>query len=63
MMQAYEEMNADYEQNMADEAELSDEIAKSEAAYYAAFPRRRLSRSKASSRKQVLKLSSSSIAA
>lgn len=37
MMQAYEEMNADYEQNMADEAELSDEIAKSEAAYYAAL--------------------------
>ena len=37
MMKAYEEMNADYEQNMADEAELSDEIAKSEAAYYAAL--------------------------
>ena len=37
MMKAYEEMNADYEQNMANEAELSDEIAKSEAAYYAAL--------------------------
>ena len=37
MLKAYEEMNADYEQNMADEAALSEDIAKSEAAYYAAL--------------------------
>lgn len=37
MLAAYEEMNANYEQNLADEAALSDEIAKSEAAYYAAL--------------------------
>ena len=37
MLKAYEEMSADYEQNMADEAALSEDIAKSEAAYYAAL--------------------------
>ncbi len=37
MLAAYEQMNADYETNLANEAELSDEIAKSEAAYYAAL--------------------------
>ena len=37
MLKAYEEMSADYEQNVADEAALSEDIAKSEAAYYAAL--------------------------
>ena len=37
MLAAYEEMNADYMQNMADEDALSEEIAKSESAYYAAL--------------------------
>ena len=44
MLAAYEEMNADYMQNMADEAALSSEIAKSEAAYYAALSKEEAAR-------------------
>lgn len=44
MLKAYEEMNADYMQNMADEAALSEEIAKSEAAYYEALSKEEAAR-------------------
>ena len=44
MLAAYEEMNADYMQNMADEAALSEEIAKSESAYYAALSKEEAAR-------------------
>lgn len=50
MLAAYEEMNADYMQNVADEAALSDEIAKSEAAYYAALSKEEAERIAAQNR-------------
>ena len=59
MLAAYEEMNADYMQNMADEAALSEEIAKSESAYYAALSKEEAERIAALNRQNNNKGSSS----
>lgn len=59
MLKAYEEMNADYMQNMADEAALSEEIAKSEAAYYAALSKEEAERIAAQNRQNNNKGSNS----
>ena len=59
MLTAYEEMNADYMQNMADEAALSEEIAKSESAYYAALSKEEAERIAALNRQNNNKGSSS----
>ena len=60
MLKAYEEMNADYMQNMADEAALSEEIAKSEAAYYAALSKEEAERIAAQNRQNNNRGSNSS---
>ena len=60
MLKAYEEMNADYMQNMADEAALSEEIAKSESAYYAALSKEEAARIAEQNRQNNNKGSSSS---
>lgn len=60
MLAAYEEMNDDYEQNVAEEAALSEEIAKSEAAYYAALSKEEAERIAALNRQNSVSSGTSS---